>query len=156
MVKTNQFEQTAIKGQLDLKGNHETISVEVDASQGATELLHAQAVKIVPGSVGGVPKVIACAADTDEVYGFINFDAKDRGYAVGEKMEISQATNVMFLEATTVIARDAEVSLDVSVIGGVAAGVSGDRSVGYAIDAAAAIGDLIRVKLTCPSRKTVA
>lgn len=155
MVNPNQFEQGVIVGQLDLKSNTETISVEIDVTEAGT-LTAGQAVKIVAATLGGVPKVIACTADTDEVYGFINFDAKDTGYVANDKVEISQAGNVMYLRATGAIARDAELSLDTSEVGGVATGVSADRSVGYAIDAAAADGDLIRVKLTSPSRKLVA
>jgi hypothetical protein len=59
----------------------------------------------------------------------------------------------MYLYATTAIARGAQVQLDISTVGGVAAkvGSSGADIVGFAFDKAAAVGALIRVRLGVPS-----
>lgn len=147
----NQFAQSSLLGMLDLRFNNETVAAQIDSSESET-LYAGQAVKIVD-SADGIPKVIACTADSDEVFGFINYNIKDIGYEAGDRCEISQAGNVMYLYATGAIARGAQVTLDVTTRGGVATKTSssGDRIVGYAFDKASAAGALIRVKLGVPS-----
>lgn len=144
----NQFAQTSFLGMIDLRFPTNTVSVQIDVSQ-VGNLVAGQAVKMVD-SAGGVPKVIGCTADTDEVLGFLNYSPKDASYSAGKLAEISMSQNVMFLLATTAIARGARVTLDVTTKGGVASAVTGDRLVGWAYDKAA-IGDLFRVFLTTPS-----
>lgn len=148
-ISPNQFAQSSIVGMLDQKFNYDTISVQVDISQ-ATNLYSGAAVKIVD-SVDGAPKVIGCAANTDQVLGFINFDIKTAAYSAGSLAQISMNGNVMYLYATTAIARGAQVTLDLSTMGGVASANSGDRIVGWAFDKAAAAGALIRVFVRTPS-----
>lgn len=147
----NQFAQTAFLGVLDLRFNYDTVSAQIDVSQSGG-LYAGQAVKVVD-SADGIPKVVACAANSDQVFGFINFDVKTIQFFAGTNCELSQAGNVIYLYATTAIARGARVQLDLSTVGGVAAlvGSSGANVVGYAFDKAAAPGALIRVKLNTPS-----
>lgn len=147
----NQFAPSTFLGVLDMRFNTESISVQIDTSQ-ATPLSGGGAVKVV-NSLGGIPKVIGCAANSDDVFGFINYDVKSVSFPALSLAEISQAGNVMYLYATGVIARGARVQLDLSTNGGVAAlvGSSGADYVGYALDASAAGGTLIRVKLKNPS-----
>jgi hypothetical protein len=142
----NQFQQSTYIGMPDLLINQDTIACQVDASQ-VTPLLSGQAVKVVD-SAGGVPKVVACAADTDDVFGFINFNIKDRLYAAGARCEISQTGNVLWLQATTAVARGARVCLDTNYVGGVQAitGSSAKRIVGYSYDKVSAAA-LVRVKV---------
>lgn len=147
----NQFAQTPLLGQIDLRFDFNTISAMVDVSQ-ATALYAGSAVKMVD-SADGVPKVVGCAANSDEVLGFINYDVKSISFIAGSAIELSLAGNVMFLYATTAIARGARVQLDLSTAGGVGAvvGSSGADIVGWAYDKAAAAGALIRVYLLTPS-----
>lgn len=149
-LSQNQFIQTPFLGMLDQKFNYDTISAQVDVSQ-ATALVPGQAVKMVD-SADGIPKVIACAANADEVLGFIVFDIKSRVYAAGDRCELSLSGNVMYLYATGAIARGVQVQLDITTKGGVAAAVgsSGADIVGWAFDKAAA-GALFRVHVKTPS-----
>jgi len=145
----NAFQQSPILGMIDLPYNPNTVAVQVDVSQD-TPMYAGQAVKCVD-SAGGVPKVVACSADTDEVMGFINYDIKSRSFSAGDMAQISCAGNVVWLYATTAIARLGRVTLDLTTRGGVAAAASPNRIVGYAFDKATAPGDLIRVHVLTPS-----
>lgn len=149
----NQFAQTSVVGMLDLPYNVNTVSCMVDASETAT-LRAGDPVKVVD-SAGGVPKVVAISAESDSIFGFINFDIKSVGFEAGDPCEVSCAGNVMFLPATGAIARMGQVTYDLVQAGrgGVqaSAGNTGDTIVGYAYDKASASGDIIRVALKTPS-----
>lgn len=145
----NQFLQSPVVGMLDLRFNPDTVSVQIDVSQ-SSPLLAGSAVKIVD-SADGVPKVVGCSANSDNVLGFINFDVKSQQFVAGDRAEISMDQNVMYLVATTAISRGQQVTLDLLYNGGVAAANSGDTIVGWAYDKAAGPGQLIRVKLDTPS-----
>ena len=144
----NQFIQSPEQGQLDLKFNPNSISCQVDVSS-AGSLLPGQAVKMVD-SVGGVPKVVECAADEDDVFGFINYDIKSKSFSALDKVEISAfAGNVMFMTASAAIARNAEVMIVVASKK-VALATLANRIVGRALDKATADGQLIRVYINLP------
>lgn len=149
----NQFAQTPLLGQVDLRVDYNTIAVEIDVSQVAP-LYAGSPVKIVD-SAGGVPKVVGCAADSDNVFGFINYNVKNKAFLAGDAAEISQDGNVMFMVATAAIARGAQVVLDLVTApwGGIApaAGNSGKNIVGWAVDKAVNPGDFFRVRITSPS-----
>lgn len=148
----NQFAQTALLGMVDLPYNYNTISVQIDSSQ-VGNLVAGQAVKMYEaGDAGGIPKVVACTADNDEVLGFINYNIKNKSFSAGMACEISMAGNVMFLQATGAIARGRQVTLDITSIGGVAqaVGSSGDKIVGFSLDKVSG-GQLVRVQLKTPS-----
>ena len=151
----NQFEQSNVLGMLDLLQNVETIAARIAASE-LGSLRAGQAVKIVD-NLAPIPEVEACDANDDEVFGFINYNIKDKAFVASDMVEISQAGNVMWLQATGAIGRGAQVVLDVLSVGGVkaAAGESGDTIVGYTIDKAVG-GQLVRVKLGVPSFAVVA
>jgi hypothetical protein len=151
VLSPNQFAQSPILGMIDMRFAYDTVAAQIDVSQ-ATPLYAGQAVKIVD-STDGIPKVVACAANSDEVFGFINFDIKSVTFASGQNCEISMAGNYMYLYATGAISRGTQVQLDLSTVGGVTAkvGSSGADIVGFAFDKAAAAGALIRVKLGVPS-----
>lgn len=151
-LNPNQFAQTPTVGMIDMRFDYDTISVQIDASQ-ATPLYAGMAVKIVDSS-DGVPKVVGCAADSDNVFGFINFDIKSVAFNAGDRAEISQAGNVMYLYANGAISRGTQVTLDLSVGSGAvvqATGSSGSNIVGWAMDKAVSAGQLIRVRLVVPS-----
>lgn len=150
-LSPNQFAQTSLLATIDLRFPYNTVAVMIDSSQ-ATGLYPGAAVKMVD-SADGVPKVVGCAANSDEVLGFINFDIKTIVFSAGMPAEISMGGNVMYLYATGAIARGAKVQLDLSTNGGVAqaVGSSGADIVGWAYDKASAAGALIRVFLMTPS-----
>lgn len=148
MQNPNQFRQSVVQGQLDLRFNGETISVQIDASE-AGVLVPGEAVKMVD-SAGGVPKVEKVAADTDQIFGFINYDIKNADFKAGDACEISRAGNVMHMTASEALARGQQVcyaSASVKVKGL----VSTNTIVGYTLDKAAADGDIIRVVVGTPS-----
>lgn len=144
----NAFSLSPQLGELDLRFNYNTVSAQVDVSQ-VGSLYPGAAVKVID-SAGGIPKVVGCAANSDEVFGFINYDIKTQSYVAGDKIEISQSGNVIYLYATGSIARGAQVTLDLSTNGGVQSKNSGDKIVGFAFDQGT-VGLLIRVKLIVPS-----
>ena len=147
----NSFLQSSQLGMIDMRFAHNTVSVQIDASQ-VTPLYAGSAVKIVD-SADGVPKVVGVAANSDEVMGFINFDIKTVAFSAGMQAEISMAGNVMYLYATAAISRGILVTLDITTNGGVGPIVtsSGAKVVGWAYDKAPAAGALIRVYLKTPS-----
>lgn len=137
-----------IQGQLDLTFNHQTIAAQIDVSS-AGGLVPGQGVKLVD-SLGGIPKVVEVAADTDDVFGIINYDMKKNVYNDYDKVELSFFRgNVMFMTASEAIARGAKVMLVVASKK-VATATEGKRVIGFALDKAAADGDLIRVLIDLP------
>lgn len=151
VLSQNQFAQSPLIGMIDLRFPFNSVSVQIDVAQ-ATALYPGAAVKMVD-SADGVPKVIGCSANSDEVLGFINYDIKTVAFLAGMPAEISMAGNVMYLMATGAIARGVKVVLNLQTMGGVAAasGSGGEDVVGWAYDKAAAAGTLIRVFLKTPS-----
>jgi hypothetical protein len=147
-LNQNQFGQIPIKGQLDLRFNSQTVSCVVDATS-AGGLLPGQAVKIVDGT-DGVPHVVECDVNTNDVFGFINYELKNVSFEVGMSVEVSFFRgNVMFMEASAAILKNAQVAI---VVTGqkVVTATSGMRIVGRAFDKASASGDLIRVLIDLP------
>lgn len=151
-LNPNQFAQVPYPGQIDLRYPYDTVSAQISLNQ-ATPLFSGAAVKLDPAvaATGNntAPKLIACSSDTDPVFGFINFDIKTAAYSAGSLCEVSQSGNVIYLYATGAITRGAQVTLDLTTVGGVsqASASSGKNIVGWAYDGSAAAGQLIRVKL---------
>lgn len=140
----NQFGMSVVQGQLDLLQNPNTIACQVDASQSGS-LVPGQPVKLV-NSLGGVPKVIGCTADTDTVFGFVNYNTKLSSWVAGDVINVSFAGNCMYMTASAAIARGAPVKPVISGVKVVTAG-AGAKVAGYAFDGAAANNDLIRVMI---------
>jgi hypothetical protein len=150
-LNPNAFTQTQNVGTLDLRFDYDTVSAQIDVSQ-TTPLYAGAAVKLVPyTSPNTAPKLVGCTANTDEVWGFINFDIKTVAYGAGSLCEVSQAGNVMYLYSTGAITQGSQVTLDLTTMGGVASATGSNNIVGWAYDGAAAAGILIRVKLQTPS-----
>lgn len=150
-LSQNQFQMASYLGTVDQQYNYNTQSVQVDVSQSGS-FTAGQAVKVID-SADGVPKVVACTASSDPVWGFVNYDFKTVAYSAGSALGVSQTGNVIYLYATTAIPRGSQVTLDVTTNGGVGVLVasSGARIVGYAVDKATTAGQLIRVHVTGPS-----
>lgn len=147
-LNINQFAQSVVKGALSLQLEPNTIAAQVYASE-AVALVPGQAVKIVD-QLNGVPVVTAATADTDDIYGFVNYNQKNATFAALAPVEISFFRgNVMWMEAASAIAANAQVGI---VVSGqlVQTAASTDRIIGRAIDKAAATGDLIRVVIDLP------
>ena len=150
-LSQNQFSQSSYLGIVDLPYSTNTVPCQIDQSETGT-LYPGQAVKIYDRA-GGVPKVVACSADSDDVFGFINYNIKSSSFVANEPVEVSSDSNVMFLYATEAIARGVKVALDLTTRGGVRPASSadtGDDTVGYALDKASSVGELIRVKIRTP------
>lgn len=150
-LNINAFAQSPYLGTIDMRFPYNTVSAQIDLSQ-ATPLYAGAPVKIVD-SVDGAPKVVGVTANTDEVFGYINFDIKTIQFIAGSLCEISMAGNYIYLYATGAISRGAQVTLDITTMGGVGqlVGSSGANIVGFAYDKATAPGALIRVRLSTPS-----
>lgn len=148
-LNINQFAQTPVKGQLDLSvGVKSVISCQVDASS-AGGLVNGQAVKLVDVK-GGIPNIVECALPSDDVFGFIVYDIKDKAFAAGDKVEIAFARgSVMYMQASAAIVPYAKVAAQITGQKVITA-TTGDMIVGYAIDKAAAADELIRVMIDLP------
>ncbi len=144
----NQFAQTPEQGQLDLMVGGNVVSCQVDAGQ-ATALVAGQAVKMVD-SAGGIPKVIACAADEDDVFGFVIYDIRRSSFPALSKIEVAFFRgSVMYMTAGAAIPRNGQVMIVPGTIKVVTVTAT-NRIVGRAYDKAAADGDLIRVVIDLP------
>lgn len=152
-LSQNVFSQSPIVGMPDMNFNYNTHSALVDATAPGL-LYNGQAVKMVAHTSGGDPKVVACTASNDNVFGFVTFNVKNVSWAVGQAMEVSCAGNVIWLYANSAITQGAQVCLDVAAAGAVQATGNAATVVGYALDGAAAAGVLIRVQLNTPSFAT--
>lgn len=152
-LSQNQFQQSVILGKVDLPYNYDTVSAQISSTQSGA-LYQGSAVKLVAStSPNTAPKLVGCTANSDSVFGFINFDIKTVQFVAGTVCEISQSGNVIYLYSTGAITQGSQVTLDVSSPGSVAQKVtsSGACIVGWAFDGAATAGVLIRIKLMCPS-----
>lgn len=148
-LSQNQFQQIAIQGQHALRPPAKVISAQVDVTS-AGGLVPGQPVKLVD-SAGGVPKVVELAADTDVVYGFIVYDIKKPTFAAYDAVEINTGyDDVMVMTAQAAIARGAKLMVHLSGVK-VKTATSGKPVVAWALDKAAADGDLIRAVIVLPS-----
>ena len=144
----NQFAQGPQKGEVDLRLGGSVVACQVDVTS-AGGLVPGQAVKMVD-SLGGVPKVVECAADSDDVFGFIAYNIKNKFFAALDYVEVAAMRNsVMYMESSAAVARFAKVMI---VLAGskVATATTGKTIVGRAYDKATASGALIRVVIDLP------
>lgn len=145
----NQFVQAPVKGQPDLSRNIRTVSAVVYASESAA-LVPGQPVKRLDAT-GGVPVVSACTANTDTVFGFVQYSGINASFAAGKSVEISTGfDDMIYLEAGEAMVVGTKVMIQVTGSKVVTA-TAGKPISGYTYDKAAADGDLIRVSLACPA-----
>ena len=148
-LSQNQFAQTVIQGVCTLMLQPNTISCEIDASS-AGSLVSGQPMKMVD-SAGGIPKIVEIAADTDDIFCFINYNQKNAVFNAGDKVEVSMFRgNIQWMTASAAISRNAKV---MAVLSGVkvATATVGKTVVGRALDKASTNGDLIRVLIDLPA-----
>lgn len=148
-LNQNQFAMTPIQGALDLPYNFNTKACQVDSSV-VTALLPAQPVKIQT-DIGGVPKLVAAALDTDDIFGFVNYNLKNANFPALAAVEVSNKGNVMWMQASGAISRGAKLNVVIATVGMVQSDAGGGKTViGRALDGAANSGDLIRVEIGTP------
>lgn len=155
-MNLNQFAMSVVKGMVDLlNGGGRSISAMVDVTSalgvdGGVGLIPGQPVKLVPSNIRGVPKVIECATDADDIYGFVVYNPKDSKYLCGDRLEIlPMKGGIMYMEANAAIAQGAEVAVLIAGVKVITATAT-DRIIGRAFDGASAAGKIIRVTVDLP------
>ena len=145
---TNSFSQSTRLGQVDLATNP-NIKSAVVASGGAA-VVSGDWVKLLSTSKK-ILTVEKCTANTDEALGVVIFNPKDVNREGDEAIEVACAGSVIYLAAATTVNSGARVSIDVTRTGGINSTLRARKIVGYALDQASAVGDLVRVELNTPS-----
>lgn len=134
-----------IKGRKVLPANTESFSGIIDADVSGS-VAPATPMKIVSTSAK-LPHFAPASSDSDNIVGFLEWNVIRSGYVAGTLCQISPETNVMYMEASAAINAGVNVAMaSYSNITVKTAGV-GDKIVGYALEAAANAGELIRVKI---------
>lgn len=144
----NQFAQTPEKGDLDLKFPGGVLSGVVVSTQAGT-LVPGQPVELADVA-GGVLQFKSLAGATSPAFGFVSRNFKNASYAAGDALEVAFQGSVQYMQAGAAIARGAAVEAvptGQKVI--TAAGVN--PKIGFALDKAAADGDLVRVYILTPA-----
>lgn len=152
-ISMNQFGQQVVKGMVDLRNGQAPLSCIVDATStlgASTGILAGTPVKIVPSTLRGVPKVVECATDAEDIFGFVVYDVKSVSFKAGDRLEVLPFRNgIMYMEANAAIAQNAEIAILVAGYKVITA-TSTDRIVGRALDASTGAGKLIRVVIDLP------
>jgi hypothetical protein len=160
MQNINQFSQTAERGQYALGGvDSNVISAQIDASLVGT-LKTGDGVKIIAVSKG-LPKVVPTTGVADIPAGFLVFNPVKNEYAANDRVEIAITGSFRFMVASAAIAAGANVQYDpatgkvatasaMSAVANTSTGavtITPSTACGVALEAAAADGDLIVVKV---------
>ena len=139
-----------IKGRKVLPANTESFSGMIDASvQG--NVVPGTPMKIVATSAK-LPHFAPATAE-DKIVGFLEWNVIRSAYVAGTPCQVSPDTNVMYMEASGEINAGANVAMNSfsNITIKAAAAASGDTPadpvIGYALEAATAAGQLIRVKI---------
>ena len=141
----NQRVQTTVKGKSDLGRNYNTVPARADTSITlGNELVAGQFVKIVNATYG-IPRVLGCDANDDDVFGVVAYNIKDSKFKADQALEIFMAGNCVYVEANGPIERGTNVSLDVSEPGLVGPSSGFRTHLGWAYDRATTKGQLIRM-----------
>lgn len=140
----NQRRQTTIQGAMDLQYQGSSISVRLDSTT-AGDVLPGTPVKLV-NDAGPEIEVVECAADTDHVFGFVQYDPKKANFDAGDMMEIALVNGgkCMWMTASAAIAKGAAVMVVISGVK-VATATTNKTQVGICLTKAAADLDLVRV-----------
>lgn len=141
---SNQFAMSAEKGQLTLDPNWATLNTQVSVNEAGT-LVAGQAVTIEDAAGAQIP-VLAAAATTDAIFGFVTYNVRTDSYSAQDQAKIAKNGDVMYMEAGAAIARGAD--LEAVITGSKVQTQATGTTIGTALDKAAADGDLIRVLIT--------
>lgn len=103
LININQFEQTPVRGQLDLRiATSGVISGEVSVNE-AGSILAGDPVKFDPATTGAIPQFLA-AGPTDNAIGYLVYDVKKATLVARDAMQVSYFGGpVMFMEAETAL-----------------------------------------------------
>lgn len=147
-LNQNQFAITPIQGMMDLEGfGSNVISCQVDHAQ-STSLVPGQPVKLAT-TAGGIPKVVALSANSDQPFGFVAYNVKDASYAADDRVEIALFGSVMYMTSGGAIVRGASVETVYTTNKVITTGGVNPVS-GFAFDTATATDQLIRVYIQSP------
>ena len=142
----NQFNVQNSVGTLDLQLSPQSLlSVQIYASSVATALYVGDVVLLTSGTSDHLPIVDQVTANTVVQFGVIVYNVKKNTYVKGNYTQIAIDGEYVWMAANTAISAGAAVEwvvADKQVL----TQNSGKR-IGYALDAASAKGQLIRVKL---------
>lgn len=139
-----------IKGRKVLPANTESFSGMIDASV-VGNVVPGTPMKIVTTSAK-LPHFAPATAE-DKIVGFLEWNVIRSAYVAGTPCQVSPDTNVMYMEASEAINAGVNVTMDSfsNITIKTAAAASGDDPadpvIGYALEAATAAGQLIRVKI---------
>lgn len=142
----NQFAMTKEKGMLDMTHNFNSIAVRPNE-----DVVAGQLVKIVDVA-DGIPNVVACD-DTTVGFGFMNYNLRNSTIKSGVAGEMSLDKNVMFMIAGAAFAPYTDL-MYVASTGKVITATGTTKFIsGWALDKAAADGDIVRVMITCNAKR---
>lgn len=134
-----------IKGRKVLPANTESFSGIIDADVSGT-VAPATPMVIVSTSAK-LPHFAPATSDSDNIVGFLEWNVIRAGYVAGTLCQVSPDTNVMYMEASGAINAGVNVAMDSYTNITVKAAGAGSKVIGYALEAATAAGQLIRVKI---------
>lgn len=134
-----------IKGRKVLPANTESFSGMIDADVSGS-VAPATPMVIVSTSAK-LPHFAPATADTDNIIGFLEWNVIRAGYVAGTPCQVSPDTNVMYMEASGAIDAGVNVAMDSYTDITIQEAGEGDKVIGYALEAATASGQLIRVKI---------
>jgi hypothetical protein len=141
MAELNQFEQSQVKGLLDLGFNANILNAQVKSSSVNT-LVGGSAV-VLQDEAGKIMTVDKAGATTDDIIGVVLYEVKKSSFVANDFVRVAFANSVVVMEASAAIAKGADVEVVLS--GDKIATKTTGTTIGRALDKASADGDLIRV-----------
>jgi hypothetical protein len=146
-LNINQFQQVAVRGDIDLNINDSgVITGQVSANQ-ATPLVGGTFVKLDSANTGPIPQFVAAAVGDANIIGVIKRNVKSDSFATGQYVEIlSNLGPVMYLVAGATVASGAQVQDNGD---GTVVTKSANAARGIALDPGTT-GNLFRVIITQP------
>lgn len=146
-LEINQFEISRVKGQIQKTPSPNVITAVI--KRDSTETFGSgTAVKLV--DIAGKQQVVEKAAANDEIYGFIVYNIKDNSPKAGDIVTVAFDNTFMVMEANAAIAAGAKLEIVATGDKIIAHGGGSNKKVGYAVEKAAASGDLITVHIKTP------
>ncbi|MDY3907213.1 MAG: DUF2190 family protein [Candidatus Enterosoma sp.] len=131
----NQFDQTDVRGRVDLMGMGNNVISAVINSEVEADVYSGDAVEILATSKG-LPEVKPLT-NLGKVFGFVRYNAKKVKLGAGDRVELAIDGTVMVMAASEAINAGEEIAYNYST-GLIAPASSGNVVVGIAIDAIAA------------------
>lgn len=141
MAELNQFEQSQVKGILDLGFNANVLTAQVKSS--SVNTLVGGSVVVLQDEAGKVMTVDKAAAITNDILGVVLYEVKKSSFVANDFVRVAFANSVVVMEASAAIAKGA--SVEAVLAGDKVATQATGTTIGRALDKASADGDLIRV-----------